>query len=101
MTTTAAALSLVVIHFARLSQPVDAEALNIEVGTLTGVVTLEIGLDDSATIQYDPQRTTCERASRPLARWASACARTSARSNPNGVASLADSLKGWSIGRTG
>ena len=50
-----------VIHFARLSQPVDAEALNTEVGTLTGVVTLEIGLDDSATIQYDPQRTTCER----------------------------------------
>ncbi len=61
VTTPAAALSLVVIHFARLSQPVDAEALNTQVGTLAGVVTLEIGLDDSATIQYDPQRTTCER----------------------------------------
>jgi len=60
VTTPAAALSLVVIHFAPLSQPVDAEALNTQVGTLAGVVTMRIGFDDSVTIQYDPQRTTCE-----------------------------------------
>ena len=29
-------------------------------GTLAGVVSLEIGLDDTATIQHDPHRTTCE-----------------------------------------
>ena len=58
--TATAALSVVVIHFARLSQPVDAEALNTQVGPLPGVVTMEIGLDDSATIGYDQRSVTCD-----------------------------------------
>lgn len=79
----AVALLTVVIHFARLSQPVDGEALNTKVGPQPGVVTLEIGLDDTATIQYDPRRAKDWR--RPFAASASAHARTTAEPNANGV----------------